>query len=102
MEFLALKWAVTAKCSDCLYGGEFTVITAIDGGAPRKSVKKPAQYMGHLGIERTLDLARTRFYWPKMAMAVEEEIKTCESCVKRKTPPERAAPLVNISTRRPL
>lgn len=58
--------------------------------------------MGHLGIERTLDLIRSRFYWPKMAMAVEEKIKTCERCVRRKTPPERAAPLVNIVTSRPL
>lgn len=27
LEFLALKWAVTTKFSDYLYGGEFTVIT---------------------------------------------------------------------------
>ncbi len=24
--------------------------------------------MGHLGIERTLDLVRARFYWPKMQL----------------------------------
>ncbi|KAG1933335.1 interleukin-1 receptor accessory protein-like 1-A [Pimephales promelas] len=58
--------------------------------------------MGHLGIERTLDLVRSRFYWPRMATTVEEKIKTCERCVRRKTPPERAAPLVNIVTSRPL
>lgn len=58
--------------------------------------------MGHLVIERTLDLARSRFYWPKMAMTVEEKIKACERCVRRKAPPERAAPLVNITTSRPL
>ncbi|KAG1934526.1 interleukin-1 receptor accessory protein-like 1-A [Pimephales promelas] len=58
--------------------------------------------MGHLGIERTLDLARSRFYWPRMAMTVEEKIKACERCVRRKTLPERAAPLVNIATSRPL
>lgn len=27
LEFLALKWAVTAKFSDCLYGADFTVVT---------------------------------------------------------------------------
>lgn len=32
--------------------------------------------MGHLGIERTLDLVRPRFYWPKMSLAVEEKVKT--------------------------
>ncbi len=58
--------------------------------------------MGHLGIDRTLDLVRSRFFWPKMSQAVEERVKTCERCVRRKTPPERAAPLVNIQTSRPL
>lgn len=58
--------------------------------------------MGHLGVERTLDLARTRFYWPRMAVDVENKIKTCGRCIRRKSLPERAAPLVNIRTSRPL
>lgn len=58
--------------------------------------------MGHMGMERTLDLARARFYWPRMATDVEVKIKTCNRCVCRKTPPERAAPLVNIQVSRPL
>ncbi|KAK7886001.1 hypothetical protein WMY93_025622 [Mugilogobius chulae] len=58
--------------------------------------------MGHMGIERTLDLVRQRFFWPKMAANVEHFVKTCGRCIRRKTPPERAAPLVNIQTTRPL
>uniref|UniRef100_A0A8C7YJX3 Gypsy retrotransposon integrase-like protein 1 n=1 Tax=Oryzias sinensis TaxID=183150 RepID=A0A8C7YJX3_9TELE len=58
--------------------------------------------MGHLGIERTLDLIRSRFFWPRMSSDVETKIRTCDRCVRRKTPLERAAPLVNISTTRPL
>ncbi|CAI5671417.1 unnamed protein product [Oreochromis niloticus] len=58
--------------------------------------------MGHMGIERTLDLVRTRFYWPKMAKDVEQKIKTCGRCVRRKALPEKAAPLVSIKTSRPL
>lgn len=58
--------------------------------------------MGHLGIERTLDLARSRFYWPKMTSEVESKIKTCGRCVKRKKQPDKAAPLVNIRTSRPM
>ncbi|KAL6459343.1 hypothetical protein MHYP_G00328150 [Metynnis hypsauchen] len=58
--------------------------------------------MGHMGLERTLDLVRTRFYWPKMAADVEMKIKTCGRCVRRKTPPEKSAPLVNIQTTRPM
>lgn len=58
--------------------------------------------MGHLGIERTLELTRSRFYWPKMAADVERKVKTCERCFRRKTQPEKAAPLVNIQTTRPM
>uniref|UniRef100_A0A8P4KGF2 Gypsy retrotransposon integrase-like protein 1 n=1 Tax=Dicentrarchus labrax TaxID=13489 RepID=A0A8P4KGF2_DICLA len=58
--------------------------------------------MGHLGIERTLELVRSRFYWPKMAADVERKVKTCERCVRRKAPPDKAAPLVNIQTTRPM
>lgn len=58
--------------------------------------------MGHLGCERTLELVRSRLYWPKMASDVESKIKTCPRCVKRKEQPERAVPLVNIQTSRPM
>lgn len=59
-------------------------------------------HMGHMGADRTLDLVRTRFFWPKMAVDVEKKVKTCGRCVRRKALPERAAPLVNINTTRPL
>lgn len=37
------------------------------------------QDMGHLGVERTLDLIRERFYWPKMYQDVEHFImRVCE------------------------
>ena len=58
--------------------------------------------MGHMGLDRTIDLVRSRFYWPKMAMDVENKIKSCGRCVRRKTPPEKSAPLVNIQTSRPM
>lgn len=59
-------------------------------------------HMGHMGADRTLDLVRTRFFWPKMALDVENKVKTCGRCVRRKALPEKAAPLVNINTSRPL
>lgn len=58
--------------------------------------------MGHLGIERTLDLARSRFYWPRMSVDIHHKVKNCERCVRRKAQPDKAAPLVNIKTSRPL
>lgn len=58
--------------------------------------------VGHLGFERALNLARARFFWPKMAKAVDVKCHTCERCFRRKTNPERAAPMMNISTSYPL
>ncbi|RXN35730.1 Retrovirus-related Pol polyprotein from transposon 412 [Labeo rohita] len=58
--------------------------------------------LGHMGIERTLDMVRSRFYWPKMASDVEHKVRTCGRCIRRKTLPEKAAPLVNITSVRPL
>lgn len=58
--------------------------------------------VGHMGLERTLDLIRAGFYWPKMSADVENKIKTCNRCIQRKSLPEKAAPLVNITATRPL
>lgn len=37
--------------------------------------------MGHLGIERTLDLIHSQFYWSKMAINIVNKIKSCERCI---------------------
>lgn len=58
--------------------------------------------MGHLGVERTTDLIRSRFYWPKMACEVEQYIKNCGECITRKTPCSRAAPLHQITSHGPM
>lgn len=47
--------------------------------------------LGHLGIEQTLNPVRSRFYWPKMSLEVEQKIKICEQCLSWKTLPHRAA-----------
>lgn len=57
---------------------------------------------GHMGYERTLELAQARFYWPKMAEYVERKCRTCERCIKRKSRAQRAAELVNIKAYAPL
>lgn len=55
-----------------------------------------------MGVERTLDLVRARFYWPKMSVDVENKIKTCNRCIRRKSLTEKAASLINITATRPL
>ncbi len=55
--------------------------------------------MGHLGIDRVLDLLRQRFYWPLMQSDVEHFIKNVCSCVKQKRPSTNfRAPLQPITT----
>ena len=57
--------------------------------------------VGHLGMERTLDLARSRFFWPNMTTDVERNCQTCERCVRRKRA-EKSAPMVSIRTTAPI
>lgn len=58
--------------------------------------------LGHLGVERTTDLIRMRFYWPRLAWDIERHIKNCGECVTRKSPCQRAAPLHQIVSSGPM
>uniref|UniRef100_A0A1A8SA02 Gypsy retrotransposon integrase-like protein 1 n=1 Tax=Nothobranchius rachovii TaxID=451742 RepID=A0A1A8SA02_9TELE len=64
--------------------------------------KELHQDMGHLGVERTLDLIRDRFYWPQMAKEVEHFVtEECE-CLKKKKPSKQTrAPLSPIQSTYP-
>ncbi|PVD33987.1 hypothetical protein C0Q70_05249 [Pomacea canaliculata] len=57
---------------------------------------------GHPGRDRTLSLIRDRFFWPGMTADVEDWIKKCPRCVRRKTLGTERAPLVSIVTTEPL
>ncbi len=57
---------------------------------------------GHFGQDRTLEMVRLRFFWPKMADDVTAKVKNCERCIRRKmTVPDRA-PLVSVKTTQPM
>lgn len=59
--------------------------------------------MGHLGYERTLDLARERCFWVGMASDVKRHLHRCKRCTLRKTAePKGRTPLTSIRTSRPL
>jgi hypothetical protein len=58
--------------------------------------------VGHMGRTRTLDLVRSRFFWPNMTKDVDKKIKLCIKCIKRKTKVLHRAPLVNIKTTQPM
>lgn len=58
--------------------------------------------VGHPGREKSLWLARQRFYWPGIESDFAQRIKGCRPCVCRKTPQVPAAGLVPIETSRPM
>ena len=58
--------------------------------------------LGHLGRDRTLDLLRARFFWPRMAEDVKTKLQRCLPCLKRKSQGPERAPLVNIFTSQPM
>ena len=44
---------------------------------------------GHLGVKKTLDKIRTRFYWLHLRHDVEEWVGSCEICAASKGPQTR-------------
>lgn len=58
--------------------------------------------MGHIGAELVLNLARDRFYWPKMQKDVEHYVQNLCRCIKQKAPRfKNRAPLQPIITSSP-
>ena len=61
------------------------------------------QQMGHLGAERTFQLARKRVYWPRMFSEIEDFVRRkCRCVVQKKTRVQHAAPLQSIHTSSPM
>ena len=58
--------------------------------------------MGHQGVDKTLWLARQRFYWPGLEQDIRSKLANCPRCVCRKTPLRTAAKLKPIQTTRPM
>lgn len=70
----------------------------------RESVKTALHNdSGYLGFERTLQLLRERFHWPRMFQEVKAWCEQCERCCLRKTPTTGVrAPLVSIHSNAPM
>lgn len=56
---------------------------------------------GHLGVERTINLVKARFYWPKMNAEIEQYINSCGRCISRKSLPQKSS-LNQITSNGPL
>ena len=57
--------------------------------------------LGHLGVERTLDLLRDQFYWPGMMEDMTRHIRQCERCLRFRASPDRA-PMESVEAKYPM
>ncbi|KAL9971665.1 hypothetical protein ACROYT_G017862 [Oculina patagonica] len=58
--------------------------------------------MGHLGVERVAELARSRFYWPHMYRDIEHFVTQHCRCIKQKKPNTvTKAPMMHLMTSAP-
>ena len=58
--------------------------------------------VGHQGRDRTLSLVRSKFYWPGLEKDVEQKVKNCGRCIRRKSSIKPSAELVNITSTQPM
>jgi transposase InsO family protein len=58
--------------------------------------------LGHLGIERAVSLARSRFYWVNMDADIKTYCQQCRNCVMRKAANPRAAPMQSLESSGPM
>ena len=64
--------------------------------------KELHQKMGHLGFDKVIELARQRFFWPRMSSDIKDFITTkCRCIIDKKPNIVPIAPLVNIESTAP-
>ena len=64
--------------------------------------KELHEKMGHLGVEKVVDLAQQRFYWPKMAADIQHYVRNKCRCIAAKKPNvKERAPLTPIQAQYP-
>ena len=58
--------------------------------------------VGHPGRDPTLDLVRSRFYWPFMATHIGKYVDHCGRCIRRKAPDPPRAPMKSFIAKEPM
>jgi len=53
-------------------------------------------YVAHPGMRRTFDLISLRYWWSSMRKSVEDYVRKCDPCQRRKEEREFVAPLGEV------
>ena len=56
------------------------------------------KYVAHSGMKRTYALISLNYWWPNMRKAIEDYIRKCDSCQRRKDGKVLIAPLGKVPT----
>ena len=67
-----------------------------------RALKGVHDQVGHQGKDKTLWLARQRFYWPGLERDVVQKVESCPRCLRRKTPIKPVAQLNPIDSTYPM
>ena len=67
----------------------------------QQAIKACHDDIGHLGLQRSLDLLKDRFYWPGMNDEMENHIWNCDRCLHFKSKPQKTE-LCQITAIHPL
>jgi hypothetical protein len=53
-------------------------------------------YIDHPGVQRTYHLVSLNYWWPGMTRAIEDYVRNCDACQRRKTTRNPVAPLADV------
>ncbi|KAL5494037.1 hypothetical protein EMCRGX_G015306 [Ephydatia muelleri] len=81
-----------ASCSDSV-----CTQLVVPKGHVKIILEKLHNESGHLGVQRTTEKVKERFYWPGYEMDIQNWVQECQQCQKRNPPqPHPLAPLGSI------
>ena len=81
-----------ASCSDSV-----CTQLVVPKGHVKIILEKMHNESGHLGVQRTTEKVKERFYWPGYEMDIQNWVQECQQCQKRNPPqPHPLAPLGSI------
>ena len=98
---LLLKWGILYRWARPRESEETLLHLVLPAAQREFALRGYHDEVGHLGLERMLELMHNRFFWPCMAVQAREHIGKCHLCLAFKARQPKA-PLENIMATHPL